>query len=1377
MSSKVSFSVTKEKIIRTDELLQMFATVSNELEELKPLYKVCKSKNKNLTNDNDLLKIENERLKFNYTTLKADTAKLTEQRDSLQIEWNSLEKKYSQHIVNNQTQIQDLKNEQQMNLELKLAELKEKCSTYKNQLTAQKRQVNSLTVENERLRLLDTHKNPKKDPPKIIIQQDILINKDNKIVQSLDPIAQDIDNNGKIIKDLKAKENELQKKIYKLTLDNEKLKTEMESLKLEANLVQAELKQQINQIESDLKDQKNQFQSKIIKLKKVNSPKKPKITECTQCGELKNQLNCLELEVQMLVDENNNLKSQNNKMDPQTKMMVTETLSQEVKNSAVQTEFLVHDLDCLYKMLFDMNVPEKLSPLKESYFENLPNDIEELTNLETLNSDHDNESSMSVIQKEIITEIHDENTTEIEHETTQQNTDKTSEKRKLWRDQKQKRSLLLRKKRRLLSHFNNYNEFRIKNVHLRGQNNRKRRMRASCAHQPRDIVLDAMLALKKSNMSFTISSENCRCDPSMHCVQKSARFKRERDCRIVKSECCLKECQTDRTPFMLIDKTKDGEQLLGFFNVKNERQMLPLEENKKIHYLTDILQKANSIEKAEKESLDVDSEELQKLIDLASENVKLREYNYEKRQEMKELFEKQLSSIFEISNKNNATGIKNLSRIASPVRKIGKKVTSTPNKLTTEKRSTQENNLISSSPPNEKEAIKERLSFPQNNKESSPSADCEGSISPLNIFSKYSALPLLSPLNERESILKKGSPTKMRPSKKLSFSETTPPIIPLATNTIEQDLDVEDVRPLKIKPVRLSRNSAVFSSNESLDDVGNTEEVKKGAARSTLKKKSSRSSLLERLRGKRKCTSVGDSIPKKRGRPRSTLVNKEILEINSDSNTIETINNKEDNCDSNFKNVQNTSETSPNQRKPRRSARMVSSYLKMIDNDETPEVVHKVPEVVQKELPVAQNIFSKPTPSVLKKESVDKVGEIMSMMKNTKTSTTPMLTEELPLNNNVDKVDTPLSPNQQPSANSSIKNNDDSRDSLRSPEPEVMTSCEDPKIIPLEKPPKMTLCKVDLLFKKLINFSKEKKVVEEVVSQFISEEPEYIAQLVLEIASRDIYDKPSNTHNNYAPPLTETQMVLFGFMVRLDKTLCESVQEHFLKKTEIVMFSKVADVQQANPLSRMYIAICKARKDMDRIRKFCCECFYFMEDLAVPVFFNVLTSWTQVLPKHEASNDCPMAKVLVQLVQLKVCNTPGFNLCPLRDLLHYFYGYPKERQDCNAVFKDIFNSYIGNPSRNTDLSIILFCKHQSDQWVLDKLDKHFKPLVHKIPSENYKATVLVLIGKICKNFRKKGLLNETVMWLESLKSESTTGVLLQAINYCLRYIDLRKKLA
>ncbi|KAJ8949959.1 hypothetical protein NQ318_002366 [Aromia moschata] len=157
----------------------------------------------------------------------------------------------------------------------------------------------------------------------------------------------------------------------------------------------------------------------------------------------------------------------------------------------------------------------------------------------------------------------------------------------------------------------------------------------------------------------------------------------------------------------------------------------------------------------------------------------------------------------------------------------------------------------------------------------------------------------------------------------------------------------------------------------------------------------------------------------------------------------------------------------------------------------------------------------------------------------------------------------------------------------------------------------------------------------------------------------------------------------------------------------------IADIRTMAPVVRLYLAICRLRVNANKMRMFCCNAFLFMGDLAVPLLFIVLTSWTEIFPMESNLKCYPLAKGT------------------------------------------------GNPSsRSSELAVRLLCKMKETKWVYKKVNEFLKPLIYKISAENvnFKATAIILIGKICKEFKPVKELEETYLndlrrWLIGLTED------------------------
>ncbi|CAG9824910.1 unnamed protein product [Phaedon cochleariae] len=280
--------------------------------------------------------------------------------------------------------------------------------------------------------------------------------------------------------------------------------------------------------------------------------------------------------------------------------------------------------------------------------------------------------------------------------------------------------------------------------------------------------------------------------------------------------------------------------------------------------------------------------------------------------------------------------------------------------------------------------------------------------------------------------------------------------------------------------------------------------------------------------------------------------------------------------------------------------------------------------------------------------------------------------------------------------------------------------------------------KMKIMVKKLVNIPNEDEIPKPILLEFKRLKVDVTIDLIIHEVAKDFHDKPINKYYP-APLMTRTQRIYLSLLVSLEKEITDGILEKFLSRTQLYIQRIGCGIQAAIPLTRLFLAVCRLKADINRMRTFCCEAFFYNGNLAVPILFTVLTSWVEVIPMAVDVENYPMAKVLVQLVHLKTFFMPGYNLIPLRCLLHQYHGYPKERRNCDELFEEIFQHYLRNPNPTSDFAIRLYCRNKDNKWVYKKINEFFKPLIYKIPMENvnFKSTAILLMGKICRQFRAK----------------------------------------
>lgn len=89
---------------------------------------------------------------------------------------------------------------------------------------------------------------------------------------------------------------------------------------------------------------------------------------------------------------------------------------------------------------------------------------------------------------------------------------------------------------------------------------------------------------------------------------------------------------------------------------------------------------------------------------------------------------------------------------------------------------------------------------------------------------------------------------------------------------------------------------------------------------------------------------------------------------------------------------------------------------------------------------------------------------------------------------------------------------------------------------------------------------------------------------------------------------------LSGFLTKLDNTTHKGILNKFLDVADVQLFKKPHDAKTIEPVTRVYTAICRMQLNINRMRRFICESFYFTEENANSILFIVLTMWGNVMP-------------------------------------------------------------------------------------------------------------------------------------------------------------------
>ncbi|XP_072390122.1 uncharacterized protein [Diabrotica undecimpunctata] len=313
--------------------------------------------------------------------------------------------------------------------------------------------------------------------------------------------------------------------------------------------------------------------------------------------------------------------------------------------------------------------------------------------------------------------------------------------------------------------------------------------------------------------------------------------------------------------------------------------------------------------------------------------------------------------------------------------------------------------------------------------------------------------------------------------------------------------------------------------------------------------------------------------------------------------------------------------------------------------------------------------------------------------------------------------------------------------------------------------------KIGFLLKKFSGLPSDEILPENIIVEFARLSVDYIIDIIIYQLSRD-KDKPEDCYP--APLMTPTQRKFLRLLIQLEQKRINIIERFYCRIQYYVCRNDIS-VKVGIPLTRLFMGLCRLRADINMMRTFCCEAFYYAGEVAIPILFTVLTSWADVIPLYSEVDVYPMAKVLVQLVYVMKGKKPECNSYALRDLLDKYYGYPKERRDCDEFFQEIYQHYLEKPCESTEYAIRLYLKHKDKPWAYKKLNELFKPLIYKIPPENsnFKAANIILIGKLLKYFNSgmefdKKCLVEMKLWFEGLlEDNSADPIVLQSVHYSL----------
>ncbi|CAG9860066.1 unnamed protein product [Phyllotreta striolata] len=295
---------------------------------------------------------------------------------------------------------------------------------------------------------------------------------------------------------------------------------------------------------------------------------------------------------------------------------------------------------------------------------------------------------------------------------------------------------------------------------------------------------------------------------------------------------------------------------------------------------------------------------------------------------------------------------------------------------------------------------------------------------------------------------------------------------------------------------------------------------------------------------------------------------------------------------------------------------------------------------------------------------------------------------------------------------------------------------------------------VTKLLTELLNIPNEDIIPKGIINKLKKYTSDQVIEIIIHQLKNDIHTKPDSKYYP-APLMTRTQRIFLGLLIELEKlNKFKGIALRYLARLETYLFFSTERqcVKATLSLTRLYLSVCRLLGDINRMRAFCCLAFFYCDHSAVPILFTILKSWIEVIPLYKDVETFPIAKLLHKLVHTDIFTRKHSCSFPLKCLLSVYHGYPRQTPHRDKIIEDLVEEYTTNPSQGSDYSIRLLCKHTNANWVYKVLDKYFKPLLYKIPSENvnFKATTIVLMGRISSKFQVKNGKNNTKI-VEDLK--------------------------
>ncbi|KAL7298397.1 hypothetical protein TKK_0008593 [Trichogramma kaykai] len=243
-----------------------------------------------------------------------------------------------------------------------------------------------------------------------------------------------------------------------------------------------------------------------------------------------------------------------------------------------------------------------------------------------------------------------------------------------------------------------------------------------------------------------------------------------------------------------------------------------------------------------------------------------------------------------------------------------------------------------------------------------------------------------------------------------------------------------------------------------------------------------------------------------------------------------------------------------------------------------------------------------------------------------------------------------------------------------------------------------------------------------------------VAFVMIEHAAYKFTDDEAldKTHTPPAPLMTPSEQKLV--------TLIVSIEKHnpdfgtlVIEALQFKLF-RLQPAQEASLVERLFrilIVLCRIKRDREKVRIFLLDALYSLNMRAVNCIYVALTSWSELIPKHDSNNDI-FVKTLVHIIMSMNPKRIFPKLMTLKNLLSMFYEYPNSDYD-DSKFKEELIEHLLKDTPGASTAILIFCKKMGTEWTIKNIVNRLKiMIVNKVnPSP---SVILPLLGNILRTF-------------------------------------------